>query len=193
MWGCISWVCFPSWLDLIHDDKFRYKMFFIHFHESERPYIFFSYYKSAYCQFFTNEIFYLLQILVSNFLIRQILNGQDVVFFSIFTCPSSQYCTSNIFQIKYFYFMIFSLIMISSLFSSLFFLYLSLSPPPSYFSDMKGCCSFSFGWPENFSNLSLSISNLLGLQTHITSCSQILFIYFLIFSHCLIYVSFDYI
>lgn len=72
------------------------------------PIFFFSYYKSAYCQFFTNEIFYLLQILVSNFLIRQILNGQDVVFFSIFTCPSSQYCTSNIFQIKYFcYFMIF--------------------------------------------------------------------------------------
>lgn len=99
------------------------------------PIFFFSYYKSAYCQFFTNEIFYLLQILVSNFLIRQILNGQDVVFFSIFTCPSSQYCTSNIFQIKYFcYFMIFfSYNDLKLVFFLIFSLFISVSPTFLFF------------------------------------------------------------
>lgn len=95
---------------------------------------FFSYYKSAYCQFFTNEIFYLLQILVSNILIREILTGQDI-FFSIFTCPSSQYCTSNISQIKYFYyFMIFfSYNDLKLVFFLIFSLFISVFPPSFFF------------------------------------------------------------
>lgn len=95
---------------------------------------FFSYCKSAYYQFFTNKIFYLLQILL--FLTFQLdRHLMDKTYsFSIFTCPSSRYCTSNISQTKYFcYFMIFFSYNDLKLVFFLIFFYLSLSLLPSFF------------------------------------------------------------